>query len=215
MSTSLSASTESISNRQSSLLFVTSNAGKIATARQHLNPLGIDVEHVQLELDEIQSDSVEVVALHKARQAFELLKRPLIIEDSGFYIDELGDFPGPFVKFVIKSLGADGIARLADLTATRRCHFIGVLVYVDSTGEYYTFAGTDDRGTVANSPSIRGEAGSWSALWDVFVPDNYSSPLSSLSEGDRSALHADWAKRSVFTRFGTWLSSNTPAGHEF
>ncbi|MGH3897352.1 MAG: non-canonical purine NTP pyrophosphatase [Pseudonocardiaceae bacterium] len=95
------------------------NARKFATAVEHLSPAGIELEQITLDLNEIQADSVTSVALHKAQQAFRALHRPIIIEDSGFYIDELDGFPGPFVKYVIKSLGAGGVARLADLTTTR------------------------------------------------------------------------------------------------
>ena len=110
-------------SRTRTIAFVTSNSQKLATAREHLEPFGVDLEQVRLDLDEIQSASVRAVALHKAQQAFRLLRRPLIVEDSGFYIDELNGFPGPLVKFVVQSLRAEGIARLADLTATRRAHF--------------------------------------------------------------------------------------------
>src|SRR5215468_9159966 len=70
------------------ITFVTGNLNKLAVARQHLAPFGIEVEHVTMHLDEIQAQTVQEVALHKARAAFEVLRRPLIVEDSGFYIDE-------------------------------------------------------------------------------------------------------------------------------
>jgi inosine/xanthosine triphosphate pyrophosphatase family protein len=75
------------------IAFVTSNPGKFATACEHLSPIGVQLEQVRLDLDEIQSNSVMTVALHKAQQAFRVLRRPLIIEDSGFYIDQLNGFP--------------------------------------------------------------------------------------------------------------------------
>ncbi len=80
------------------ITFVTSNTRKFATAVEHLSPAGIELEQVALDLDEIQADSVVPVALHKAQQAFRALHRPVIIEDSGFYIDELDGFPGPFAR---------------------------------------------------------------------------------------------------------------------
>jgi S-adenosylmethionine:tRNA ribosyltransferase-isomerase len=186
--------------------FVTSNPGKFATACEHLSPIGVDIEQVRLDLDEIQSSSVMTVALHKAQQAFHALRRPLIIEDSGFYIDELNDFPGPIAKHVVKALGAEGVARLADLTATRRCHFEGVLVYIDAHGVPRTFTDNGDGGTVAESPTTTPQPGAWSALWDVFVPPGCTEPLSALREEDRKRIFDGWAKQSVFVRFGEWLS---------
>ncbi|WP_306459606.1 non-canonical purine NTP pyrophosphatase [Streptomyces sp. OK228] len=76
----------------------TGNAGKFRTAQEHLAPWGVEVEQVALELDEIQTKSVAKIAEHKARQAYAILGRPLFVEDSGFYIEEFGGWPGPMVK---------------------------------------------------------------------------------------------------------------------
>ncbi|MGH3975221.1 MAG: non-canonical purine NTP pyrophosphatase, partial [Pseudonocardiaceae bacterium] len=187
------------------IAFVTSNARKFATAVEHLSPAGIELEQVALDLDEIQADSVASVALHKAQQAFRVLRRPVIIEDSGFYIDELDGFPGPFVKYVIKSLGAGGVARLADFTATRHCHFEGVLVYIDAHGVPRIFTDTGDGGTVADRPVTDPQPGAWSALWDVFIPTGCTAPLSALREEERTRIFDGWAKQSVFTSLGEWL----------
>lgn len=187
------------------ITFVTGNAGKFATAREHLASLGVELEQVTLDLDEIQSSSVHEVALHKAQQAFRALRRPVIIEDSGFSIDELNGFPGPSVKFVIKALGAEGIARLADQTATRQCHFQGVLVYIDAHGVPRIFVDEGAGGTIAEKPTAEPQPGSWSALWDVFVPTGCTEPLSALRDNERAHVFDGWAKQSVFTQFGEWL----------
>ena len=184
------------------IAFVTSNARKFATAVEHLSPACIELEQVTLDLDEIQSDSVNSVALHKAQQAFRVLHRPVIIEDSGFYIDELNGFPGPFIKYVIKALGAEGIARLADLTTTRACHFESVLIYIDVHSAPRIFTDTGGGGTVADRPTTDPQPGSWSALWDVFIPTGCTEPLSALREEKRTHIFDSWAKQSVFTRFG-------------
>ncbi|MGH3905011.1 MAG: non-canonical purine NTP pyrophosphatase [Pseudonocardiaceae bacterium] len=192
--------------------FVTSNPRKFTTAREHLSPLGVELEQVSLDLDEIQADSVALVALHKAQQAFRVLHRPVIVEDSGFYIDELGGFPGPFVKYVIKALGAEGVARLADLTKTRHSHFEGILVYIDAHGVPRTFTDTGDGGTVADRPTTDPQPGAWSALWDVFIPTGCTEPLSALRESERTRIFDGWAKQSVFARFGEWLARKRGQG---
>lgn len=153
------------------ITFVTGNAGKAKTAREHLTPLGIDVEQARLDLDEIQSLHVQDVAMHKARQAFRALGRPLIIEDSGFCIDELGGYPGPMIKHALSALGARGIARLADLTATRACRFSSCLIYIDSHGVPRVFSSPDRACTVAAEPARPLAEGVWSELWNVVIPE--------------------------------------------
>lgn len=196
------------------IVFVTGNAGKFATASEHLAPLGIELEQVKLDLDEIQSACVEDVAMHKAQQAFRLLKRPLFIEDSGFGIDELGGYPGPMIKHLLAAVGASGIARMADLTETRSARFVSTLVYIDAHGVPRVFADAGDPGTIAHEPMSCNEAAAWSELWTIFVPPGCSSTLSALPVDEREQLFADWSKESIFARFGVWLTRRERAASE-
>lgn len=128
--------------RSRPIAFVTGNRGKVASAVEHLAPLGIAVEQVALDLDEIQSTNTRAVALHKARQAFTALGRPLLVEDSGFGLDGLGGFPGPMIKSVLEAVGANGVARLADLATDRSGRFSSAVVYVDERDSKRRFCPT-------------------------------------------------------------------------
>ena len=55
--------------------------------------------------EEVQADAVAEVALGKARQAWRVLRRALIVQDSGFQLHTLQNFPGPYTKYVVKTLG--------------------------------------------------------------------------------------------------------------
>jgi len=192
------------------ITFVTGNAGKLRTAREHLSPLGIKVEQARLDLDEIQSLDVQSVAMHKAWQAYRVLGRPLIIEDSGFGIDELDGFPGPMVKHTLSAIGARGIARLADLTSSRTCRFTSFLVYIDSHGVPRVFTSPAGTCTVAAEPVVPVTDGAWSELWNVVIPDDCSAPLSALPRDEASRLAEQWKQESVFRQFGDWLRARSP-----
>lgn len=187
------------------VMFVTSNEAKYRTARDHLATLGIRVERVGLELDEIQSTAVADVARHKAQQAFQTLARPVFVEDSGFEIEEFNGWPGPMAKHVIGAIGARGIARPGDLTQARRCRFVSTLAHIDERGTPWLFDDEGEWGEIAAEPSTTGTAASWSALWEVFVPAGHEDPLASLGEAARTALLARWRVSSVFARYGAWL----------
>jgi S-adenosylmethionine:tRNA ribosyltransferase-isomerase/non-canonical purine NTP pyrophosphatase (RdgB/HAM1 family) len=191
--------------------FVTGNAGKVKTAREHLAPLGIEVEQARLDLDEIQSLHVQDVAMHKAQQAFRALGRPLIIEDSGFGIDELDGYPGPMIKHALTALGARGIARLADLTATRACRFSSCLVYIDDHGVPRVFASPGRTCTVAAEPAEPLAEGAWSDLWNVVIPEGGSAPLSALPPAEAERETARWKQESIFRQFGEWLRGKATA----
>ena len=113
------------------MYFVTSNALKFAHALNQLKPYGIEIEQVSLDLNEIQSDSVEKIASHKAMSAFTELKTPLIVSDVEWNIPALNGFPGAFMAYVDKWFGTEDFLRLMQGIEDRRILCTEVLVYID------------------------------------------------------------------------------------
>ncbi|MGX1668634.1 non-canonical purine NTP pyrophosphatase [Streptomyces sp. NPDC055400] len=187
--------------------FCTGNPGKFATAQEHLAPWGIEIEQVPLDLDEIQTVSVEEIARHKAQQAFTMLGRPLFVEDSGFYIEEFGGWPGPMVKHALEALGPGGLTHLGDRTEKRACRFSSAAVYVAQDGQEHIFADdTRKPGTISAEP-VRGFGErAWSDLWSIFVPQGASTTLSALPSDEQDRFFAEWRKASVVAAMGAWLS---------
>lgn len=190
------------------MIFVTGSRGKLASATRYLACTGIQLGQVDLQLDEIQDLSVRNIALRKAWDAYRILRGPLFIEDGGFYIDELGGFPGPFAKYVVQTVGPAGILRLADMTASRTAHFESALVYVDHTGACQVFLDSSQTGTVALAASAERHPDAWSPIWDVWVPDGYDVPLAALSDLQLARRAELQAPRSVFGQFAAWLAAS-------
>lgn len=151
---------------------VTGNAGKL---RESERVLGFRPEHVDLDLPELQSlDLVEVLEA-KAETAWRRLRRPLVVEETGFYLDALNGFPGPLVKWLLEAIGPVGIAglgvALGDLGAVARC----ALLFRD--GERTVIGRGETRGTLTPRPAGGGGFG-----WDpVFVPEGHSETYAELS----------------------------------
>ncbi len=82
------------------LIFVTGNSTKHTFARHKLYPFKVELIQKSLDLEEIQSDSIEKIAQHKADQAYKELKEPLIVSDHGWFIPALNGFPGAYMKYV-------------------------------------------------------------------------------------------------------------------
>lgn len=75
--------------------FITSNAGKVAALKRSLAQKGIGrviVNARNLNLMEPQFDTVAEVSAFKARQAYEILKKTVLVEDGGFCIEALKGF---------------------------------------------------------------------------------------------------------------------------
>ncbi|MFF4802302.1 non-canonical purine NTP pyrophosphatase [Streptomyces sp. NPDC001351] len=191
------------------VVMCTGNAGKFRTAQEHLVPWGVQVEQVRLELEEIQTTSVVEIAQHKARQAYAVLRRPLFVEDSGFYIEEFGGWPGPMVKQALEAFGPSGLTHLADLTKGRSCRFASAAVYADADGRLKTFA-EDGRkpGTIAAAPVRGSSSRSWSDLWSIFVPNGATTTLAALPEDEQNRVFTEWGKSSVVAALGGWLAQS-------
>jgi XTP/dITP diphosphohydrolase len=93
------------------LTLVTSNPNKIIEIEELLNGVGIASE--AHDVPEIQSLDLKEVVMAKARAAFALAGKPVVIEDVSFEIEALNGFPGPFVKWWNQVVGYDLAVRLS------------------------------------------------------------------------------------------------------
>jgi XTP/dITP diphosphohydrolase len=128
---------------------VTSNAGKAAEVAAFFGGL-LEVDHVVLDVPEHRSNDITEIAREKARYAFRQLNIPLIVDDTGFFIEALGGFPGPYAAYVLNSIGNAGILKLMEGISDRNARFTTGIAYADDRG-IQVFAGTLD-GKITFSP---------------------------------------------------------------
>lgn len=186
--------------------FITSNSGKVRTMQKHVSKYGFEVVQTKLSLVEPQANNAEAVALSKAMQAFKALKQAVVVEDSSFHIDELKGFPGPYIKYVLQTLGVEGILKLTQNLKNRSCRFTSALAYIDSDGVPRTFVQKGDAGLLDTKVDKTPNDEAWSDLWRIFIPAGFKKPLTGLSKTERSALSKKWEKESVFSQFASWLN---------
>jgi XTP/dITP diphosphohydrolase len=174
-------------------LFVTSRAEKAEEARR----MGFSVERRELELPEPQAlDPAEVIEA-KARAAFERLRAPLVVEDSGLAIEAWGGFPGALVKWMEKTVGLEGIARMLDPFPSRRATAVCVVAFFD--GARLRVGRGEARGSISSAP--RGEGGFG---WDrLFVPEGDARTFAEMPPGDKDR---------VSHRRRAWETFGIPAG---
>ena len=104
-------------------------------------------------IKEIQSDSIIEVAEDKVRKAFKVIKKPLIVEDDGLFIEYLNGFPGIYSSFVFNTIGNKGILDLLRDNKNRRANFLSIFSFFDGT-TIETFSGkTSGYITTKISPS--------------------------------------------------------------
>lgn len=119
---------------------VTGNKNKAAEVAAFFSGIA-EVAHVAFDCIEPQADTVEEIARAKAEQAYAALEVPLIVDDTGLFINSLGGFPGPYAAYVQDTIGNAGVLRLMQGAEDRRAHFATAVAYADG-GEIQVFSGT-------------------------------------------------------------------------
>lgn len=113
------------------LKYVTGNAAKYKTARNFLSDFGIEIEQVKLDIVEIQSESIEEISKDKAIKAFDHLREPLIVNDSGWYFFGLNGFPGPFMKYINDWFSVENFLDLTKNLKNKEVELKQVVIYFD------------------------------------------------------------------------------------
>jgi len=143
------------------LYFVTGNKDKVREAEAIL---GMQLQHIDLSVDEIQELDPLKVAEHKARQAWEKIRAPLFVWDLSIYIDCLNGFPGPLIKWFWTRVTLPKICAIADHFGNTKIVNETILVYYD--GKHMEKFTAHVEGAIPSTP--RGEKG-WG--WDaIFIP---------------------------------------------
>lgn len=83
-----------------SLLFATTNSRKITEANNGLASFDITVEPIKIDIDEIQHHDPAEIAKAKAKSAYAVTQKPVVVSDTSWGIPALGGFPGGYMKDV-------------------------------------------------------------------------------------------------------------------
>lgn len=123
------------------VLYITSNPMKRRTVerfiRQHVPDFRIASREVAFY--EPQTLDEPKVISYKALEAWKIFRRPLLVDDAGFYLDEYEGFPGPLAKPTVISLGWEGMLKLA--APSYRARVYCRLGYVDQAGMLHHYRG--------------------------------------------------------------------------
>lgn len=175
-----------------SATFVTGNMNKLQEVR-HI--LGFEIGHVSLDLPEIQSMSPEEIVEIKAKAAYAECGTPVVVEDSGIFVDAWNGFPGPFAKYLFDVVGNGGFLKMLSGEENRKAHTFCVIGYYD--GEVFEIVRGDCHGYIADV--IRDGEISW-GYDPVFVADGYNKSFAEMSYEERNAVshrRVAWEKMKV------------------
>jgi non-canonical purine NTP pyrophosphatase (RdgB/HAM1 family) len=128
-------------HNEKSIYYATSNSGKFSEIQRYCKNYAPDVEVKQFKYDlpELQHNDQLTVAIHKAEAAWNLLQKPVLVDDSGLFINRYKGFPGIMSKYAMHCLGLEGIMRL--INDQEPAQFIVTLAFAYEPGKVETFQG--------------------------------------------------------------------------
>lgn len=197
-------------NTSREINFATGNSGKIATLTSHfmIHGLAMKITPQSLELIEPQASTATEVAIVKARQAYDQLQKPVLVDDSSFHIEVLGGFPGPYVKYMLETVGVEGIVKFMEGKTDRRAYFMSSLVFMDKNGNPHVFEGKDAVGAIVETVDDVDHPEAWSDLWKIFIPAGSDKTYSRMSREELRGHRKNKQDNNGYNQFAMWLKDN-------
>ena len=190
------------------IIFVTGNPLKILHANTALKERGFSVVGQKLDIIEPKEEDPEKIVVEKAVQAFQQLKKPLIVEDSGIFIEALNGFPKTFVHFALDTLGIKNILRLMEGVENRNAEFRQSLAYIEpGMNKPKVFSYVD--GGFALTDRIWEDGKKDAGEFDkILIPKGQTKPLCMFSKEWRAKRDVEQNKRTIhYEQLASWLKS--------
>lgn len=155
------------------ILLATGNEHKIREFQQLLDR---PVQPIKVELAEIQAVEVKAVIEAKVREAYQLVGKPVFVEDTGLAFAAWNGLPGALIRWFLDRVGNEGLCQMLqsyEQTAATAETCIG---YFDGN-ECHIFRG------VVTGQIVRTPRGSGGFGWDpIFVPDGWEKTFAEMTE---------------------------------
>lgn len=187
-----------IQKMKQKITLLTGNSHKV---KELSRLLGVELNHQKIDLPEIQSTSVAEVAKVKAEEAFQIVKKPVLVDDTGLAIRAWNNLPGALIKWFIDNVDCAGIIEM--LGEKNRSAFASTaLGFCDKNGSR-VFVG-EVSGKISDIP--RGENGF--GFDPIFIPDNASKTLAEMTGEEKDWFSSRAMAAAKMREFLNFLNKN-------
>jgi non-canonical purine NTP pyrophosphatase (RdgB/HAM1 family) len=177
------------------IILATTNNRKIGEAKLACRQFDIKVKPMAININEIQSTSFKEIAQDKARKAFELIHKPIVVTDTFWEIPALNGFPGGYMKDVADWFAPEDFINLIQNKKDQRIAFRETLAYQDNnqvkifTQKYW--------GNISNKPR-----GVGNSIEKIACFNGYT-----LGERREQKKFSHETKDYIWFKFARWYSS--------
>lgn len=160
------------------IYFITGNDGKFKEVKSVIP----EIERLKIDLPEVQDIDPRKVIEDKLMGAFKHKKGEFIVEDTSLFFDCLNGFPGPFIKWFIKSIGREGLFDIVEKMGNDKAVAKTTIGYARSDNDIHFFEGTIEGKIVYP----RGESGFG---WDsIFQPEGFEKTFAEMSHKEKNLI---------------------------
>lgn len=177
---------------------VTANINKLNELQDIALEYSVRVEPLNVPKIEIQSDDLEVIASYAALSSAAIARKPLIVEDSGLFIDALNGFPGTLSSYVYKKVGVHGILNMLSSVSNRRAYFKSVIAYVSPYYEIKLFTGLVHGKIAYEARGCRGFG-----FDPIFIPDGSDKTFAEMELREKNKFSH---RGKAFREFLNWFT---------
>lgn len=162
------------------LVYITGNAGKAAQVSRDLN---FPFDHQNVDILEIQSLDLMEVVEHKARAAYEVIKKPVLVDDIALSFNALKRLPGTLIRHFIDEIGNEGLCKILDGFSDRTSTASVAFAFFD--GKLLKTFYAELKGETPDETRGAGGFG-----WDpIFIPEGHTKTYAEMDEGERNRLY--------------------------
>ncbi len=190
------------------ITFVTGNDTKVRHAREAMKGFEIELVGRRLDIIEPREEDPEKVVREKALQAAKIVSLPLMVEDSGIFIQALGGFPKTFVHFAEETLGIANILKMMEGVKNRHVEFRQSLAYFEpGMAEPKIFSYIDGNFTLADK-IWEPEFGDTDDFNKILIPPGKNKALSTFSLEWQAERDTEANKDTIhYRQLAKWLAS--------
>jgi non-canonical purine NTP pyrophosphatase (RdgB/HAM1 family) len=161
------------------LCFVTGNEHKLLEVQAML---GLPLQHVRLDLPEIQALDVDTVVRDKALRAHEHTGKTVLVEDTGLAFAAWNGLPGALIRWFLQTVGNHGLCRMLPNAGNRSA--VARTAFALCDGGSVVVCGGEMRGTITLEP--RGQQGfGWDA---IFQPAGSNRTFAEMTSVEKNRL---------------------------
>lgn len=177
--------------------FLTHNRDKFREAVEVLAPFKVKVRHLNRSKVEIQDTRQENIAKFSLLNALKEIRKPIVVEDSGIFIEDLDGFPGPYSSFVYDTIGLGGVLAILRRYRARKAFFQATVAFGSPTVKPHLFIGKV-KGRI--STRVLGRKGF--GYDPIFIPEGSNSTF---GESTQALKNRKSHRAKAFKKFARWF----------